>query len=359
VGEAEEYKAKTMELARVEAIYFPVIFMLVGLSVIATIFVGGKEVMQGKITPGNIAEFVIYINMLTWPIASVGWVMALVQRAAASQKRIDEFLSTKPEIVSPTNDEVEIHGDIEFRNVSFTYPNTGIRALKNISFKANPGERIAVIGRTGSGKSTLGQLLVRMYDPQEGEVLIDGKRVRDFNLHSLRRQIGYVPQDVFLFSDSIENNIAFGLNSGEIDRKSVEQAATHASIHSEIESLPEKFETIIGERGVTLSGGQKQRISIARALIKNPNVMIFDDCLSAVDAHTEKNILLYLNEVLLNKTSIIITHRIFSLMSFDKIIVLDQGAIAEEGTHESLMQKRGTYFELYEKQQMEESTLAN
>jgi len=239
--EAGQYKVKTLDLARTEAIYFPVIFLLVGLSTLLTIFIGGTQVIQGKITPGNIAEFVIYINMLTWPIASVGWVMALVQRASASQKRIDEFLSTRPQIVSAEVPPEEIHGDIEFKNVDFTYPNTGIRALKNISFKLKKDQRLAVIGRTGSGKSTLAQLLVRLYDPDEGQVLIDGKKLRAFQLDSLRKQIGYVSQDVFLFSDTITNNIGFGLETSEVNEDAVKQAAINASVYSDIEQLPEKI----------------------------------------------------------------------------------------------------------------------
>jgi ATP-binding cassette subfamily B protein len=353
-NEAEVYKTKTLDLARTEAIYFPVIFLLVGLSTVSTIFIGGAQVIEGKITPGNIAEFVIYINMLTWPIASVGWVMALVQRASASQKRIDEFMATRPDLVSPKVAPDEIQGDIEFRHVSFTYPSTGIRALRDVSFHLKKGQRMAVIGRTGSGKSTLAQLLVRLYDPDEGQVLIDGKKVRAFHLDSLRKQIGYVPQDVFLFSDTISGNIVFGLEQSDVSEEVIREAAMNASVLNDIEQLPKKFETLVGERGVTLSGGQKQRISIARALIKEPRVMIFDDCLSAVDAQTEKNILTYLNDVLAGKTALIITHRIFSLLTFDKILVLDQGMIAEEGTHDSLMKKGGLYAELYEMQQLEE-----
>jgi ATP-binding cassette subfamily B protein len=356
--ECEHYKAKTLELAKVEAIYFPVIFLLVGLSTVLTIFIGGTQVIQGRITTGNIAEFVIYINMLTWPIASVGWVMALVQRAAASQKRIDEFLSTSPEIKSPSENEFSIRGDVAFRNVSFTYPNTGIKALKNISFSVKKGQRLAVIGRTGSGKSTLGQLLVRLYDPDEGAVLVDGADVRSLNLNALRRQIGYVSQDVFLFSDSVFNNIGFGMEATEIDKNRVKDAATYAAVHTDISQLPKEYETIVGERGVTLSGGQKQRISIARALIKDPRVVVFDDCLSAVDAQTERNILGYLNEFLKDRTTVIITHRIFSLFNFDKIIVMDDGEVIEEGNHETLIRQRGAYYELYEKQQLEEKSIA-
>ncbi|MBA2423508.1 MAG: ABC transporter ATP-binding protein [Chitinophagales bacterium] len=357
-GECEKYKMKTLDLARVEAVYFPIIFLLVGLSTVLTIFIGGLQVIEGKITPGNIAEFVIYINMLTWPIASVGWVMALVQRAVASQKRIDEFLNIQPSIAFIHMPSSEIRGSVEFQNVSFTYPNTGIQALKNISFRVSPGQRVAVIGRTGSGKSSLGQLLVRMYDPEVGSVLIDGKDVRAINLFALRRQIGYVSQDVFLFSDSVFNNIAFGLETEDVDSNNIKEAATYASVDRDILDLPEKYETMVGERGVTLSGGQKQRISIARALVKDPKIVVFDDCLSAVDAQTEINILGNLNEFLKGRTTIIITHRIFSLFNFDTIIVLDDGEIIEQGTHESLMKGQGAYYELYEKQQITEKAVA-
>lgn len=357
--ECENYKTNNLELAKVEAVYFPIIFLLVGLSTVLTIFIGGTQVIQGKITPGNIAEFVIYINMLTWPIASVGWVMALVQRAAASQKRIDEFLMVTPEISSPVDSDEQINGLIEFNHVSFTYPNTGIKALKDISFTLQSGERLAVIGRTGSGKSTLGQLMVRMYDPDNGAVLLDGKEIRKMNLYALRRQIGYVSQDVFLFSDSVFNNIGFGLEADDFDRDKVIEAATSAAVHADILHLPEQYQTIVGERGVTLSGGQKQRISIARALIKDPKVVVFDDCLSAVDAQTEKNILGNLDKFLRDRTTIIITHRIFSLFNFDKIIVIDNGSIVEEGTHSSLIRQKGAYFELYERQQLEEKSIAD
>lgn len=352
--ECEHYKTNNLALAKVEAVYFPVIFLLVGFSTILTIFIGGAQVIQGKISAGNIAEFVIYINMLTWPIASVGWVMALVQRAAASQKRIDEFLNVKPDITSASSASIVVAGEIEFKKVSFTYPSTGIKALKQISFIVKKGHRMAVIGRTGSGKSTLGQLLVRMYDPDEGEILIDGVNIKSLNLPALRRQVGYVSQDVFLFSDTVFNNIGFGMNASEMDAESVKTAATYAVVHQDVLQLPEQYETVVGERGITLSGGQKQRISIARALIKEPQILVFDDCLSAVDAQTEKNILGYLNDFLQNRTTIIITHRIFSLFNFDQIIVIDDGQIIEQGNHQSLMKRRGAYFDLFEKQQSEE-----
>lgn len=350
--ECEVYKQKQLNLARVESVFFPTILLLVGLSTVITIYIGGNKVIAGEITPGNIVEFIIFIGMLTWPIASVGWVTALVQRGAASQKRINEFLSVKPGITSPVKEEVSLKGEIEFRNVSFTYSNTGITAVKDVSFHLKQGQKLAIIGATGSGKTTIAQLLTRMYDVTNGEVRIDGRNIRDFNLYSLRKQIGYVPQDVFLFSDKIANNISFG-SEGKTFQET-ESAAKYASVDNEIKSLPEGFETMVGERGVTLSGGQKQRISIARALIKNPNILLFDDCLSAVDAKTEHTILQYLNEALKEKTAIIITHRIFTLLSFDKIIVLDEGNIIEEGTHDELMKLKGEYFNLYELQQTEE-----
>ncbi len=354
--ESERYKEKSLKLATVQALFFPLMMVLIGASVIITIYVGGQQVINGYLTSGNIAEFVIYINMLTWPVTSIGWVASIIQRAEASQERINEFLKTEPEIASPNHDALTLKGKVAMDKVSFTYPDTGIEALKEVSFELRPGEKMALIGRTGSGKSTIAELLVRKYDATKGQILMDDVDIRDLNLSALRAQIGYVPQDVFLFSDTIRDNIAFGKEEATMEE--VRQAVHQAVILKEIDDLPEKFLTMVGERGVTLSGGQKQRISLARAIIKNPQLLIFDDCLSAVDANTEHVIISNLNDYLSDKTAIIITHRIFSLMSFDKIVVLDQGCIVEVGTHESLMSARGYYFDLYEKQRLEDKKMA-
>ncbi|GIV33011.1 MAG: ABC transporter [Chitinophagales bacterium] len=348
---SEQYKKEALKLARVEAFFFPLMLLLIGLSTIITIWVGGIGVMRGDITPGNIAEFVIYVNMLTWPVTAIGWVASIVQRAAGAQKRINEFLHTRPELVSGTEKNIRLKGQIDLVNVSFTYPDTGIQALKHVSLSIRPGQKLAVIGRTGSGKTTLADLLVRMYDTSEGDILYDQLPIRQIDLHTLRSQIGYVPQDVFLFSDTVANNISFGCHSS--DRQRIIEAAQNAAIHNEILSLPNGYDTIVGERGVTLSGGQKQRISIARALIKDPTLLILDDCLSAVDAATEKNILSRMKTLLQDKTAIIITHRIFTLLDFDQIIVLQDGSIVEQGTHDELIALRGYYYELFEAQQKE------
>jgi ATP-binding cassette subfamily B protein len=290
--------------------------------------------------------------MLTWPVTAIGWIASIIQQAEASQKRINEFLQTEPEITSQSGNGHKISGAIEFKNVSFTYPDTGIRALEKLSFSLQPGEKLAVIGRTGSGKSTIADLLVRMYDVNEGEVLIDGINIRELDLEHLRKRVGYVPQDVFLFSDTIANNIAFGDDDASIEK--VTFYAQKAAVYEDIMELPDHFDTRIGERGVTLSGGQKQRLSIARAFIKKPDIVILDDCLSAVDTNTEKQILGYLHETLEDKTSIIITHRIYGL-HFDHIIVLDKGSVLEEGTHEELLSKNGFYAKMYERQRLIES----
>lgn len=352
-SQSEIYKDKSLKLARVEALFFPVMMLMIGLSTVLAIYVGGIQVMQGKITTGNIAEFVIYVTMLSWPVASVGWIASIVQRAAASQKRINEFLHTEPTILPNEGVRKPIAGRVEFRNVSFTYPDTGVKALQNVSFRLNPGEKMAIVGRTGSGKTTIADLLMRMYDPTEGAVLIDDVDVRERALLDMRSQMAYVPQDVFLFSDTVTRNIAFGMDGQQLNG-SVEAMAKVAAIHDEIMSLPKGYETRIGERGVTLSGGQKQRISIARALLRDPALLILDDCLSAVDAATEQSILRHLNDALKNRTAIVITHRIFSLLDFDKVIVLDHGRLAEEGTHEQLLGRGGLYKAMYERQKLEE-----
>ncbi|MGB1205852.1 MAG: ABC transporter ATP-binding protein [Chitinophagales bacterium] len=354
--QSESYKEKSLDLVRVQALFFPLMMVLVGLSTIITIYVGGLQVISGKISPGNIAEFVIYVGMLTWPVASIGWVAAIIQRASASQKRINEFLKEKATIVSLTEEKTDLKGALTFKNVDFIYPDTGIQALKNVNFSLKKGEKMAVIGRTGSGKTTIAELLVRKYDVSKGEVLLDYKNVKAIHLEDIREQIGYVPQDVFLFSETINKNVAFGKQ--DATEKEIRLAAKQAAILADIDGLPKKFETIVGERGVTLSGGQKQRVSLARALLKNPQILLLDDCLSAVDAKTEETIIDHLNNYLSDKTAIIITHRIFSLMNFDKIIVLDEGRLAEEGTHEELLNLRGLYYDLYEKQQLEEKKMS-
>ena len=339
---SEDYRQYALSLAKTEAIYFPSMALLIGLSTLITIMVGALDVANHVpgATVGKIAEFVMYIQMLTFPVSAIGWTASMTQRAVASQKRINEFLMTAPVIRDePGNIPVALKGNIELINADFIYPHTNIHAVKNISLKINNGEKVAIVGKTGSGKSTIAQLLLRMYDVRKGMILYDGIPVNKINLSSLRSQISYVPQDVFLFSDTVNNNIRFGNQSA--GPEAVEKAAKNAGVLNEIKNFSQGFETMIGERGVTLSGGQKQRISIARALVKDPQVVIFDDCLSAVDGKTEREVISNLYQYLHDKTAIIITHRIFSLFQFDKIIVMDNGSIAEEGTHESLMKKTG------------------
>lgn len=353
---SEAYKKSAVNLAKIEAIYFPSIGLLIGLSTLLTIMIGGLYHIRNPqdITIGTIAEFVVYINMLTFPVSSIGWVASMIQRAAASQKRLNEFLDTEPGIQNITSPQkTELKGKIVFDRVNFTYPHTGIQALKDFDLVIPAGHKIAVIGRTGSGKSTIAQLLLRMYDPTTGKVLLDGKPLKEMDMREVRRQISYVPQDVFLFSDTISGNIRFGLD--EATEEMVQEAAQKSSIDREIMRFPEGYQTLVGERGVTLSGGQKQRISIARAMIKDPGIVVFDDCLSAVDARTEKEIIGNLYEYLKDKTAIIITHRIFSLFSFDSILVMEDGRIVEQGTHEELLQLNGYYTEMYRKQQEQDA----
>ncbi len=354
-NDSNAYKNLMMDLVKTQALFQPLMILLIGLSTILTIYIGGKEAIAGNITVGNIAEFVIYVNMLTWPVTAIGWVTSIIQRAAASQERINEFLNTKPNIVNPTNKPFHFNGKITFNNVSFTYPDSGIQALKNITFNVDKGETLAIIGRTGSGKSTLANLIMRMYDADSGEILIDNKPITKINLFDYRASAGVVPQEVFLFSDTIANNIAFGCTEFIPTQEQIEQAAKDACVYDNIMQFPDKFNTMLGERGVNLSGGQKQRIGIARAIIKNPALLLFDDCLSAVDTETEEQILHNLTRIMEGKTSIIISHRISSIKNADKIIVLENGEIVEQGTHQELLAARKQYFELFQKQMNDES----
>jgi ATP-binding cassette subfamily B protein len=351
--ETEEYKRLTLQLVKTEAWFQPLMILLIGLSTILTVFIGGSLALEGQITMGNIAEFVIYVNMLTWPVASLGWVTSLVQRAAASQERINEFLDTQPSISNPNPEGGAPRGNIVFENVSFTYPTTHVTALRNISFAVKEGQSLAITGKTGSGKSSIAQLLLRFYDVSAGRILIDGIDLREVNLGLLRAVSGYVPQDVFLFSDTVSGNIKFGNQAAS--QKEIEEAAAAASVAADIEQLPNKYETQVGERGISLSGGQKQRISIARALIGQPKLLIFDDCLSAVDTDTERHILAHLQEKMKGKTSILISHRISTIMHCEQIIVLDNGSIAEQGTHNELLKKQGHYSRMYQQQISESS----
>lgn len=346
--ESDVYKKKSLQLTQVTAMFFPLIMSLIGLSTVLTVFVGGLEVINGRLTIGNIAEFILYVNLLTWPVTALGWVTSIIQRAAASQKRINEFMNTKNDIISDRNIEKELVGDLEFKNVSFTYSDSGIKALKNISFRVKPGESIAIIGTTGSGKSTIANLIGRMLDPTSGNIVIDGIDLKDYDPKKYRSQVGSVPQDVFLFSDTISNNVAFGLDN--LDKNKTVLALKNADLYENVMEFPKQLKTILGERGITLSGGQKQRLSIARAIAKDPKVIILDDCLSAVDTKTEHNILNNLQKVMKDKTSVIISHRVSSAKLADRIVVLDDGKIIESGTYDQLIQGSGTFQDLYEKQ---------
>lgn len=352
-AESNEYMKRNMSLAKTEALFQPFMMLLIGLSIILTIYIGGSKAIDGKISVGLITSFVLFVIRLTWPIASLGWVTSLVQRAAASQERINEFLQTKSEIINPTNEALNLKGKIEFKNVSFIYPDSGVTALKDLSFVVNPGESIAFVGRTGSGKSTIATLIVRLFDASSGEIKIDDNNIQKINLDELRDRTGYVPQEVFLFSETIAGNIGFSANElkeVESNREAIEQAAKDAAVYSNIMEFPDKFETMVGERGVTLSGGQQQRISIARAILKQPQILIFDDCLSAVDTETEDEILGNLKRIMKGKTTVIISHRVSSVRHADQIIVLDRGKVMESGTHQSLLEHNGVYRELFKKQ---------
>ncbi|WP_420156060.1 ABC transporter ATP-binding protein [Siphonobacter sp.] len=346
--QSESYRNKSLSLTKVDSMFTPLIFVLVGLSNILCVYVGGQEVIAGRLTPGNIAEFLIYVNMLTWPVTALGWTTSQIQRAAASQERINEFLNQKTDLISTENLEKEIAGDVEFKHVTFIYPDSGIVALKNFNLRIKAGETVAILGGTGSGKSTLASLLTRMYDASSGDILIDQTPIQSYQIPALRRQMGYVPQDVFLFSDTISNNVRFGLP--DLSQEKVVQAVRDADLYANIVDFPEGFDTKIGERGITLSGGQKQRLSIARAIAREPKILILDDCLSAVDTQTEATILNNLKGIMANRTSVIISHRVSSAKLADQIVLLDDGAIVEQGTHEELMKRNGAYRELYEKQ---------
>lgn len=346
---SDRYKSENLKLARTEAFFQPTMILMIGLSVMITIWYGGYLVINNKIEAGNITEFILYVYRLTWPFASLGWVTSLVQRAAASQKRIDEFLKTEGRIKNSNNENSQIEGEIEFKNVSFTYPETGINALKKVSFKLAKGQTLGITGPVGSGKSTLAQLLSRFYDCDSGVVLVDGMPVNKHNLHQLRRSMGVVPQEVFLFSDTISNNISFS-GEKEFTKQQIELAAKNAQVYDNVMAFPDKFETMVGERGITLSGGQKQRISIARALIHEPKILVFDDCLSAVDTETEAQILSNLKSVMNNRTSVIISPRISSLKNADIILYLKDGEIVEQGTHDELLKRKGDYYSLHELQ---------
>lgn len=348
IEQSENYKTESLKMARIEALFFPLMILLVGLSTVIVIFVGAIKMNEGLITAGNILEFVFYVNMLTWPISSVGWVATLIQTAAASQKRINEFLFTKPKIKNNTKKSLFFQGNIYFDDVSFTYEDTKVVAIKNVSFKIKKGERIAIMGKTGSGKTTLVELINRLYDATKGEIFIDENDIKKVNLFQLRAQIGYIPQDVFLFSDTILNNIKF--SDKNISESKIMDIAKKVSVHDEILKFPKEYHTIVGERGVALSGGQKQRISIARALIKNPSLYVFDDSLSALDTKTEKDIFTNLVKIIKDKTIIVVTHRIPKDFLFDRIIVLEDGRISEMGTHEELMGNKKYYFSIYNKQ---------
>ena len=356
---ASDYRTRSMAQAKVDALFMPAIMLLIGLSTVITIFIGGQKLIQGdpSVTVGNIAEFVIYVNMLTWPFASVGWVTSLIQQASASMIRINEFLDSEPAIRSTDDALVGVAGAITFRNVGFTYPDTGIRALDGVSFHVPAGSTLAIVGHTGCGKSTLAELIGRVYDATDGEVLIDGVPIHQVDLAKLRAGLGFVPQEVLLFSDTIRNNIAFGVDeAADLDRR-VQEAARKAQVHADITRFPQGYDTLVGERGVTLSGGQKQRVSIARAILTEPRILLFDDALSAVDTATEEAILRELKAVMQGRTTVIISHRISAVRDADLILVLENGRVVEEGRHDTLVDRKGIYARMHEEQLLEEARI--
>lgn len=352
-NESEVYKKRALSLVQVNALFIPLIILLIGLCNLITIYIGGKLYINGSASAGNIAEFFMYVSRLTWPVAAIGWVTAIIQRAAASQKRINEFMKIQPEVVSGTKSPGKLGGNIEFKNVSFTYPETGIKAIKNFNLKVTEGQVIGVIGKTGSGKSTLANLLLRQYDVNSGEISIDGNAIKDIELGDYRAQVGFVPQDNFLFSDSIYNNVLWGGEDGSDDKTEVDTVTKIADLYDDIETFSDGFETVLGERGITLSGGQKQRLSIARAIYGNPKVLVFDDSFSAVDTHTEAAILEGLGNYIQNRTTMLISHRVSTVKNADFIIVMDQGEVIEQGTHDELIGNHKYYYSLYKKQLLE------
>lgn len=351
--ESQEYKKRSLSLVQVNATFIPLILLLIGLSNLFTIYVGGQLYLKGEASSGNIAEFFLYVTRLTWPVAAVGWVTAIIQRAAASQKRINKLLETNPEIEDGNVSLDTLEGQIDFQNVSFTYPDTGIEALKHIDLSVKPGQVLGIIGKTGSGKSTLVNLLLRQYDVSEGKILIDGHAIKDLELGKFRSKVGYVPQDNFLFSDTIENNVLWGGTSLDADQEQVKKVTEIADLYKDIQGFDKGFDTVLGERGITLSGGQKQRLSIARAIYGNPSVLVFDDSFSAVDTHTEAAILQGLANYIQNRTTFLVSHRVSTVKNANHIIVMDKGTIIEQGTHDELIENQSYYHSLYKKQLLE------